>query len=99
MKKIYSTVMVALLFAMSLCFASCGPSTSDIEETTKQIIVDKVKEAGSTLVIKDLTLVKESDNKYDGIATCTLDGEDIELDVDVTCDGDNVIASWQPIGF
>lgn len=51
------------------------------------------------MVIKDLTLVKESDNKYDGIATCTLDGEDIELDVDVTCDGDNVIASWQPIGF
>lgn len=85
-----------LLGLMAVLFVSCGLSTSDIENETKKLMVEKFKGDGQNLVIKDLTLIHEAGNSYKGVADCTLDGERIQLDVSVLCDGENIQAEWAP---
>ena len=77
-------------------FLSCGVSISEIEDDTKELMVEKFKEDGQKLVVKSLSLINESGHKYSGIADCILDGEKIQLDVTVLCDGNNIQAEWEP---
>ena len=69
-----------------------------LEKDVKAEMVKKAKEEGHTLVVKDFALVKESENShiYSGLAKCTLDGEPIDLDVEVVCDGKKWTAHWAP---
>ena len=60
------------------------------------MMVDKMKEKGSTLVITDFNLVHQEGNNYTGLATCTLDGEKMDLDVKVIYDGSKFQAEWAP---
>ena len=85
-----------LLFMLAIVLSSCGMSVSDIERETKELMVQEFKKEGQNLVIGSLTLVHESGNSYKGIAEATLDGEKIQLDVSVLCDGNNLQAEWEP---
>ena len=86
-----------LLFSLiALLFVSCTMSTSDIERETKKLMIEKFKSDGQNLVITDLKLIHETGNSYKGLADCTLDGEEIQLDVSVLCDGENIQAEWAP---
>ena len=60
------------------------------------MMVEKMKEKGQTLNISDFTLVHQDGNNYTGLATCTLDGEKMDLDVKVVYDGSNFQAEWAP---
>ncbi len=94
MKKFISYFLSVI--ASVVIFSSCSMSTSDVERETKKLMVDKFKEDGQKLVIKELTLIHESGNSYKGLADCTLDGEEIQLDLSVLCDGNNIQAEWAP---
>ena len=59
-------------------------------------MIEKFKSDGQNLVITDLKLIHETGNSYKGLADCTLDGEEIQLDVSVLCDGENIQAEWAP---
>ena len=91
-----SKCMMWLILCLSVLFAGCSPSTADITETVKQLMIQKAKEQGSEMKISELTLVKKSDKEYTGLAKCTIDGVEIECDVEAVYDGTNVIASWEP---
>jgi hypothetical protein len=77
-----------------IAMANMG-SSSEPENTTKQIMVEEFKKQGSNLVIKDLTLVHKSGNEYSGIAECTVDGDAAQYAVKVIYDGNKVQAEWE----
>ncbi len=89
-------LIVLGLFVSVVVFYSCSLSTSDIEKETKDLMINKYKEDGQKLVINDLTLIHDHGNSYKGIADCILDGERIQLDLSVLCDGNNIQAEWEP---
>ena len=75
-----------------------GSSVSEIEKTTKELMIEKSKEDGINLVIKDLTLVHKSGNEYTGIAECIVEGENVQYSLKVIADDRNVQAEWQLSG-
>ena len=100
LREVISTIktygFVGLIFCLIPLFAGCSASTSDITETVKQIMIEKTKEKGSDMKILELTLVKKNNKEYTGLAKCTIDGEELECDVNAVYDGNNVIAEWEP---
>ena len=93
MKKFLFGILSVFVLAL---FTSCELSTSDIEESTKELIIQKFKEGGQKLVINDLKLIHVSGNNYKGLCECAVDGQKIQLDVSVVCDGKNIQAEWEP---
>ena len=77
---------------------TCGGSsdTDMLEKEVKKVMVDKTKEKGSTMVITEFNLVHQEGNNYTGLASCTLDGEKMDLDVKVVYDGNKFQAEWAP---
>ena len=73
-----------------------GLSTRALEKSVKKMMIDKAKANGAKMVISDFTLVHKGGNDYTGIATCTIDGERIDLDVKVVSDGSKIRADWEP---
>ena len=73
-----------------------SPDTEMLQNEVKKMMVEKMKERGQTLNITDLTLVHQDGNNYTGLATCTIDGEKMDLDVVVVYDGSNFQAEWAP---
>ncbi len=100
MKKITLFIATCILAVVSLGFVSCEISLSEVEKTTKEIIVEEYEKEGSTMIIDDLTLTKKNDGMktYKGTATGTLDGEKVKLSITsnvVSYDsGDVVRATW-----
>ena len=86
----------AIVFLIIIVAANtCGGSTSDIEKTTKEIMVERFKKEGVNLVVKSLNLVHKSGNEYSGIAECTVNGEDAQFSLKVLSDGQTVQAEWE----
>ena len=97
MKKYFLTLATVTLFAIG--FAASDDSKSDIEmlqEEVSKMMVEKTKEKGKTLKISNFHLIHQDGNIYTGLATCTLDGEKVDLDVNVVYDGNNFQAEWAP---
>ena len=90
--------IVAIVLVIIIAASNAGGSsnTDMLEKEVKQMMVDKMKEKGSTLVITDFNLVHQEGNNYTGLATCTLDGEKMDLDVKVVYDGSKFQAEWAP---
>ena len=87
-----------LIVIVVLCLAACGFNnlSDDLEKEVKTVMVKQCKEKGYNLVVKDLILVKEDNTHYSGIAKCTLDGDPLDLDVNVVTDGRKFVAEWAP---
>jgi len=90
--------VVAIVIIIIIAASSAGGSsnTDMLEKEVKKMMVDKTKEKGSTLVITDFNLVHQEGNNYTGLASCTLDGEKMDLDVKVVFDGSKFQAEWAP---
>ena len=73
-----------------------GSDTDMLQKEVKNGMIEKMKEKGQTLKVTDFTLVHKDGNNYTGLATCTLDGERIDLDVTVVYDGKSYTAEWIP---
>lgn len=101
MKKISLFIATCILVVVALGFVSCEISLSDVEKTTKEIIVEEYEKEGSTMVINDLTLTQKNKSKkvYTGTATGTLDGDKVKLkitsNVASSDSGDMVFAKWE----
>lgn len=81
--------------SIGLMLSMEGCSNNEPENTTKVLMVEKFKEQGISLIVKDLTLVHKSGNEYSGIAECTVDGEAAQFAIKVIYDGKNVQAEWE----
>ena len=88
----------AIVFLIIIVAANtCGGSDTEmLQKEVKKMIVEKTKEKGQTLTISSFTLVHQDGNNYTGIASCTLDGEKVDLDVKVVYDGSSFQAEWEP---
>lgn len=98
---IYGIIGVVLTIALrsilgEVANSNIGGSTnSDLEKTTKELIIDDFKKRGSTCVIKDISLVHKSGNEYTGLAECVVDGVAAQYSLKVTYDGTTVLAEWE----
>ena len=90
--------IAAIVFLIVIVAANMvgGSDTDMLQKEVKKMMIDKMKENGHSLVVKDFTLVHQDGNKYTGIATCTFDGEKMDLDVKVVYDGNSFQAEWEP---
>lgn len=88
--------IAAITFLIVIIAANtCNSSTSNIEQTTKEIMVEKFKKEGMNLEVKSLNLVHKSGNEYTGLAECKVDGEDAQFSLKVISDGQTVQAEWE----
>ncbi|GEM_PF-3594787 len=84
--KLNSKIKVYCISLLSLFFlGSCNLSTWDLEEEVKDSVTEKL--AGTGVYVTDLTLVHQSGNDYTGTITLSAEGEELELDINVICDG------------
>ena len=60
------------------------------------MMIETMREKGQNLNITAFSLVHQGGNNYEGLASGTLGGEKIELDVYVVYDGTSFKAEWQP---
>ena len=93
---LYTLIGLALSVALQFGLGGCSGTTVDLENEVKTMMIDTMKEKGQNLSISQLTLVHQEGNNYTGIAKCILDGEKIDLDVDVVFDGEKFQAEWAP---
>ena len=95
--KIISGFWIYLaVFVTAFYISSCSADISELEKEVKKMMVDTMREKGQNLTINKLSLVHQGGNNYEGLATGTLNGEKIELDVYVVYDGASFKAEWQP---
>ena len=95
MKKLFFICVLSLSVGL---LSSCGVSTDDVTEQTKELMIKEFKKEGANLKFTDFHLIHESGNKYRGTASCTIDGESADFNVEVLCDGERIEAQWEYIG-
>ena len=85
---------LAILLSM-LCLEVANASNEELATVVKESIQQELSKNAEfrSVVIKDLTLIQESDNKYRGLLeTSSPDGEE-KLAISVTTDDENLI--WE----
>lgn len=93
----WNWIAAGILFVIIMAVKIGGGSDTDmLEKEVKKMMIEKTKESGQNLVVSNFVLVHQSGNDYTGVATCTLDGEKIDLDVKVVYDGSRFQAEWAP---
>lgn len=95
-KSAFGYTIAGLVLSIIFSASYFSISKDDLSTEVEQIMVDKMKENGNTLVVSDLTLTHKGGNEYTGLAKCTLDGKRIDLNVNVISDGTSVQAEWTP---
>jgi len=87
-------VVIFMAFIISGCSATSD--ISELEREVQKMMVETMREKGQKLNITEFSLVHQGGNNYEGLAKGTIDGERIELDVNVVWDGESFKAEWQP---
>ena len=92
MKKIVSyLVMIALLFCVG---CSMKLSTQELSKEIETAISKDLTSKNTGLIVKSLTLIKESENNYSGIVTIKdAQGDSSKHDIKVIYDGENT--KWE----
>lgn len=88
--------LVVIFMAITIIGCTTTTDRSELEREVKKMMVDTMREKGQSLTITKLSLVHQGGNNYEGLASGTIDGEKIELDVYVVYDGASFKAEWQP---
>ena len=88
--------IAGIIASFSLYFINNCATNTQVEKTTKAIMIEKSIENGIVLDVKDITLVHKNGNEYTGIAECEVNGEKVQYSLKVTYDGINVVAEWVP---
>ena len=93
-------LLTALLMLLSV--TNCSKSPNDLAEEVK-IDMQKIFNSDPDikphqLTVTGVTVVKESENKYNGIAVVSKNGKPYSASVSITYDGDNLLWELEP-GF
>lgn len=96
LRKAVAVLVVAML-------VGCGPSTEDVSNSVK----DSVQQTLSTdpayrdykLNVKSVTVVHETDGRYQGMVYVDLDGEEYSFPVNITADRKNMMWRSEPGAF
>lgn len=100
MRKLASRFSV---FALALLISACSMSKEEIGETTKTSMQQKFDLDPQFrkwhLIVTNVQVLKQGDNRYQGIATIVHEGGAHEMPVDITADGSNVMWQVQPGAF
>lgn len=101
-----SIVRLALALALalvSLLLVACGPSPEKVGEMVKtsmqQTFSTDKQFSQFGLTVESVQAIKESDNRYQGMATIRHDGTTHNVPVQITAQGDNVIWKTEPGAF
>jgi VCBS repeat-containing protein len=101
MKKIIKRVGVGLLIATLL--VGCGMSTEQIGEAVKTSMQQKFDSDSQfkkwNLSVTMVQVLKQSENRFQGIATVVHEGTSHEVPVEITADDSNIIWQVQPGAF
>ena len=94
---------LALVCAACFFLSSCGASKSNVEasakEVTQQIINENEALKSLGIVVDRVDAIKESDNKYQGLAQVTLDGEHHQVPISILADGDKILVTTEKGAF
>lgn len=85
MINVLKKIIVAAL--LSLTFASCHVTTSQLEKEVKNLVNEKL--TGTGVHATNINLVHESGNNYAGQITLVADGEEETFSINVISDGRN----------
>jgi uncharacterized secreted protein with C-terminal beta-propeller domain len=98
-----SLVNIVAVMLTVVSIIGCSMSTEQIEETVKNSMQQKFNSDTQFkewhLSVGHVQVLKESSNKFKGIATVAHEGTQHDVPVDITVDGSNVIWQVQPGGF
>lgn len=83
-----------ILLSLIIIGAIGSVSSDDVEESVKQIMVDEMKKEYPNFKVKEIHLVEIDSKHYEGMATCTVNGKEYNIDVTATTDGRTVMAYW-----
>ena len=89
-------ILVVIFMAFTISGCSSTTNTSELEREVKKMMIETMRKKGQNLNITAFSLVHQGGNNYEGLASGTLGGEKIELDVYVVYDGTTFKAEWQP---
>ncbi len=94
-----------LIFAILLMLAlgGCGPSRDQVESKSKELLQQSIN---SNEGLKDLGIqvsrvdaIKESDNKYKGLATVSMDGKDHQVSINILADSERIMVNAENGAF
>lgn len=92
-------IMTALAFSVlsAVLLVGCGPSAESIGETVKISMQQKFDSDTQfkewNLSVARVQVIKQGENRYQGIATVLHEGESHDVPVEITADGSDAI--WQ----
>lgn len=86
------------LATMTLIICSCGADLSLVAEDIRLEMESQIEaELNFDVTVGDIVLVHAGGNKYESIVTVWGNGESAQFALDVTWDGYNYSAIWEPI--
>lgn len=96
LRKLAITFLILLLYG-------CGPSNEWVSETVRRSIEEKLTNDPTyseyKLIVKSVTVVHESEGRYQGLVTVSLDDEEYQFPVTITADKENAIWRSEPGSF
>ena len=97
------TKRAAVVFFAAALLVGCGVSTEQIGETTKASIQQTFDTDAQIktfhLTVTNVQVLKQGDNRYQGIAKVVHDGTSYDVPVEITADGSNVKWKAEPGAF
>ena len=90
------------LFSATLLF-SCGTSKENLQNQIKSSFQEKMNNDESyskyNIIVNGVTLVKASNNTYDGLVNVSLEDQKYDVPITVTTDGENMMWQTKPLAF
>jgi uncharacterized protein YecT (DUF1311 family) len=103
MNNILTKSLLSAVILGVIVLAGCGMSKAKLAETVKgglqQSFDSKPETREFRLKVQQVSLVKQSDHQYQGIAKIEFEGNVYDVPVDVTADGSEVLWKVNPLSF
>jgi hypothetical protein len=94
--RVFSTFALVMLCAL---LAACGPSLEQIAQRVQASMQESPDVRKLGVSVTKVLVMKESGNKYQGLATVEYKGLERQVPVQVTADGENVMWRTEPGAF
>ena len=100
MKTTIPRIGLLFVLAFTFLFAGCGVTKSDIEIEVKGMVAEQFSKdedmKGLDLKVEKVVLIQRTKVDYTGIVTVLKSGKEHQINITVTCDGDNVLFEIKP---
>jgi hypothetical protein len=94
--RVFSTFALVMLCAL---LAACGPSPEQIAQRVQASMQESPDVRKLGVSVTKVMVMKESGNKYQGMATVEYKGVERQVPVQVTAEGENVMWRTEPGAF